>query len=83
MWKEGSLFLATSFVLFQVYNTRSQYAATITPSDLESLDHSELVSVLTEPYSLLDILSTIPPGSADFPVIYRDRLEETERRREL
>ena len=83
MWKEGSLFLATSFVLFQVYSTRPQYAATMAPSDFDPLDHSELISISTEPYRLLDILSAIPPGSADFSPICTDRLEETVRRREL
>lgn len=32
------------------------------------LDHSELISVLTELYSLLDTLSAVPPTSMDSPL---------------
>jgi hypothetical protein len=69
MWKAGLLFLVTAFVLFEVF---IQYHAitTMTSSVSEPpgpLNHSELISVLTELYTLLDTLSATPPLTAELP----------------
>lgn len=66
MWEVSSLFLVTSFVLFGLC-TQDHNAATMPSSDPEPLDHSELISVLTELYTLLDTLSAVPGTSICLP----------------
>lgn len=69
MWKTGSLLLATASVLFKA-SLQDHSVSTMPSSDSEPsvpLDHSELISVLTELYVLLDTLSAIPSASSDLP----------------
>jgi hypothetical protein len=66
MWKAGSLSLITATVLSRLLILRYS-AATMPSSDSDPLDHSELISVLTELYTLLDTLSATPPLSANLP----------------
>jgi hypothetical protein len=66
MWKASSLFLIAAIILSRLIILR--YSVTTTPSsDSDALDHSELISVLTELYTLLDTLSATPPKSANLP----------------
>jgi hypothetical protein len=69
MWKAGLLFLVTAFILFEVFI--QYHAITTMPSSVSEppgpLDHSELISVLTELYTLLDTLSATPPLTAELP----------------
>jgi hypothetical protein len=62
-------FLVTVFVLFKIF---IQYRGITTMPSSHSdppdpLDHGELISVLTELYTLLDTLSATPPVTAEFP----------------
>jgi len=69
MWKAGLLFLVTAFLLFQI-SIHYHGVTTMPSSDPElpdSLDHSKLISVLTELYTLLDTLSATPPRTSDLP----------------
>ena len=69
MWKSGLLFFVTFFVLFKVFIENADIT-TMQSSDPEPpgpLDHSELISVLTELYTLLDTVSATPPVTAEFP----------------
>jgi hypothetical protein len=69
MWKAGLLFPVTAFVLFKVFDLYHGIATM--PSSVselpDPLDHSELISALTELYTLLDTLSATPPVTADLP----------------
>lgn len=66
MWKFGSLLLVTAFILSRLFIYHYS-ATTMSSSDSTPLDHSELISVLTELYTLLDTLSATPPDTAELP----------------
>jgi hypothetical protein len=70
MWKAGLLFLVTAFFLLKGF---VQYYSITTMSSPDTeppgpLDHSELISVLTELYTLLDTLSATLPVTAELPL---------------
>jgi hypothetical protein len=66
MLKAGSLFLITATVLSRILMLRYS-TVTMPSSDSDPLDHSELISVLTELYTLLDTPSATPPLFANLP----------------
>ena len=67
LWKAGLLCAITAFVLSRLLIFHLGAITTMSSSDSDPLDHSELISVLTEIYTLLDTLSATPPSSADLP----------------